>query len=44
MKDGWLYTGDIAYMDEEGYIFIVDRKKDMILSSGFNVYRAISTR
>ena len=38
MRDGWLYTGDIAYMDEEGYIFIVDRKKDMILSSGFNVY------
>lgn len=38
LRDGWLYTGDIAYMDEEGYIFIVDRKKDMILSSGFNVY------
>ena len=38
MRDGWLYTGDIAYMDEDGYIFIVDRKKDMILSSGFNVY------
>jgi len=38
LRDGWLYTGDIATMDEEGYIFIVDRKKDMILSSGFNVY------
>ncbi|MEJ5362487.1 MAG: long-chain fatty acid--CoA ligase [Spirochaetota bacterium] len=38
LRDGWLYTGDIAYMDEDGYIFIVDRKKDMILSSGFNVY------
>jgi long-chain acyl-CoA synthetase len=38
MKDGWLYTGDIAYIDEDGYIFIVDRKKDMILASGFNVY------
>ena len=37
-KDGWLLTGDIAYMDEDGHIFIVDRKKDMILSSGFNVY------
>jgi len=38
LRDGWLYTGDIAYMDEDGYIFIVDRKKDMILCSGFNVY------
>ncbi|MDQ3991342.1 MAG: long-chain fatty acid--CoA ligase [Actinomycetota bacterium] len=39
-KDGrrWLYTGDIATMDEEGYFAIVDRKKDMILVSGFNVY------
>jgi long-chain acyl-CoA synthetase len=36
--DGWLHTGDIATMDEEGYFFIVDRKKDMILVSGFNVY------
>jgi long-chain acyl-CoA synthetase len=34
----WLLTGDIAKMDEEGYFFIVDRKKDMILVSGFNVY------
>jgi long-chain acyl-CoA synthetase len=38
LKNGWLHTGDIAYMDEEGYFFIVDRKKDMILSSGYNVY------
>jgi long-chain acyl-CoA synthetase len=38
LKDGWLYTGDIARMDEEGYFYIVDRKKDMILSAGFNVY------
>jgi len=38
LRDGWLHTGDIAYMDEDGYIFIVDRKKDMILCSGFNVY------
>lgn len=38
VRDGWLYTGDIAYMDEDGFIFIVDRKKDMILASGFNVY------
>ena len=36
--DGWLHTGDIAKMDEEGYFFIVDRKKDMILSGGYNVY------
>jgi long-chain acyl-CoA synthetase len=38
LRDGWLYTGDIAQMDDEGYVFIVDRKKDMILVSGFNVY------
>ncbi len=36
--DGWLHTGDIGRMDERGYFFIVDRKKDMILVSGFNVY------
>jgi len=36
--DGWLYTGDIAKMDEDGYFYIVDRKKDMIISGGFNVY------
>jgi long-chain acyl-CoA synthetase len=38
LRDGWLATGDIAQMDDEGYIQIVDRKKDMILVSGFNVY------
>ena len=38
LRNGWLYTGDIAYMDEEGYFFIVDRKKDMIISSGYNIY------
>jgi len=38
MIDGWMRTGDIAQMDEEGYFYIVDRKKDMILSAGFNVY------
>jgi long-chain acyl-CoA synthetase len=38
LRDGWLYTGDIATMDEDGYFYIVDRKKDMIISGGFNVY------
>lgn len=38
IKDGWLHTGDIAVMDEEGFLRIVDRKKDMIPVSGFNVY------
>lgn len=38
VRDGWLCTGDIGYMDQDGYFFIVDRKKDMILVSGFNVY------
>lgn len=38
LKDGWLYTGDLAYMDEEGYVFIVDRKKDLIIVGGYNVY------
>ena len=36
--DGWLHTGDMARMDEQGFFYIVDRKKDMILVSGFNVY------
>lgn len=38
IRNGWLYTGDIAIMDEDGYFFIVDRKKDMIISGGFNIY------
>lgn len=38
VRDGWLYTGDIAYMDEEGYFYIVDRKKDLIIVGGYNVY------
>lgn len=38
MRKGWFHTGDMAYKDEDGHIFIVDRKKDMILKSGYNVY------
>lgn len=37
-KDGWFHTGDIGFMDEQGFVQIVDRKKDMIIVSGFNVY------
>jgi long-chain acyl-CoA synthetase len=38
IRDGWLYTGDIGYFDEDGYMFLVDRKKEMIIVGGFNVY------
>lgn len=38
LRDGWLYTGDVARMDEDGYFFIVDRKKELIIVSGYNVY------
>jgi len=38
IRNGWCYTGDIATMDEDGYFYIVDRKKDMIISGGYNVY------
>ncbi|WP_460072998.1 acyl-CoA synthetase [Streptomyces sp. YKOK-I1] len=40
LRDGWMHTGDGAYMDEDGYVFIVDRIKDMIVSGGENVYSA----
>ncbi|MBN1381800.1 MAG: AMP-binding protein [Deltaproteobacteria bacterium] len=38
LRDGWLYTGDLAYMDESGFFYLVDRKDDLIITSGFNVY------
>ena len=38
IRDGWLFTGDIARMDEDGYFYIMDIKKDMIIAGGFNIY------
>lgn len=38
LRNGWLLTGDLGYMDEDGYFYVVDRKKDMIIAGGFNIY------
>ena len=38
IRDGWFHTGDLGYMDDDRYLFVVDRKKDMVISGGVNIY------
>jgi long-chain acyl-CoA synthetase len=38
IRDGWIYTGDVGYFDDDGYLFVVDRKKELIISGGYNIY------
>ncbi len=40
LRDGWIYSGDLAYMDEDGFVFLVDRSKDLVIAGGYNIYPA----